>query len=290
MLVVFAIIVVLIGLTLPAVQKFRATADNLVTVDHMRQIGLATVNYAQKSRSKKLPSALEFSGFTDANGRQVHHTMFVTLLPFLQQTNIYNEATTQANYNPVLSSTTWARRVVPVYLSPEDSSTVEGISNRGLAVVNFGANAQLFMDFSLAPNFDQDVMVKGARKLSEIRDGQSNTIMLSTRYGNCGNGGSMWAAPEVRAVYYDLAQNMTSAVTYGPFFGHIYPPQPPGLTFQLAPEVGNCNPDLPQAFLRSAIVVCMADASVKRVSKNVDASLWENVLLPANGKPTNLDW
>ncbi len=288
LLVVLGIIVVLIGLILPAVQKFRATSDSMETANNMKNVGMATVNYAQKSRSKKLPSALMFA-FTDptrpVGDQKVYHTMFVALLPYLEEKNVADIAFDVTRYKTV----PWQRTVIKTYSSPEDQFAPDGISNQGLGVANYAANAQLFMDLTQPLDQQQLPMVKGSRKLNEIRDGQSNTLMYATKYGNCGSGGSNWAVPNVRGAYFDTSKGAASTVTFGPFFGQILPTAGGG-TFQFAPNEANCNPDIPQSFTTSSIAVCMADASVKRLNQNVSGGLWQNVLLPADGQPTGLDW
>src|SRR5262245_1475476 len=98
LLVVIAIIAILIGLLLPAVQKVREAAARAKCLNNLKQIGLAIRNY--ESSHGYLPPARarggggaplnpEF-GITSAT-TYVQHGFFVSLLPGLEQDNLYRQ-------------------------------------------------------------------------------------------------------------------------------------------------------------------------------------------------------
>ena len=94
LLVVIAIIAILIGLLLPAVQKVRDAAARTQCQNNLKQIGLAILNY--ESSYGKLPAAYTLlpSPDADANaqfaGRLVGLSLHANLLPFMEQSAIYN--------------------------------------------------------------------------------------------------------------------------------------------------------------------------------------------------------
>jgi type II secretory pathway pseudopilin PulG len=83
-LVVFGIIVVMIGLLLPGVRMGgRPAARRMQCMNHLKQIGLALMNY--ESRYNSLPPAYT----TDAKDRPLH-SWRTLLLPYLEEQALYD--------------------------------------------------------------------------------------------------------------------------------------------------------------------------------------------------------
>jgi prepilin-type N-terminal cleavage/methylation domain-containing protein/prepilin-type processing-associated H-X9-DG protein len=93
LLVVIAIIAVLIALLLPAVQAAREAARRAQCVNNMKQLGLAVANYESANGTYPYGQARENSGpngVYGANWYFVGSSLFVRLLPFLEQGNVSN--------------------------------------------------------------------------------------------------------------------------------------------------------------------------------------------------------
>ncbi|MCA9184887.1 MAG: DUF1559 domain-containing protein, partial [Planctomycetales bacterium] len=109
LLVVIAIVAMLIGLLLPAVQVARESARRTQCANNLRQIGLATQNYASAERHlppPKLGTQFENRGST-----------LVILLPYLEETAAFDRYDTSlAIDEPKNLQVT--ERVQPVYLCP----------------------------------------------------------------------------------------------------------------------------------------------------------------------------
>src|SRR3989442_15458484 len=82
LLVVISIIALLMGLLLPAVQKVREAANRISCANNLKQIGLAMLQY--HLTFEVLPSTFSRDG-EDAT------TWCVLLLPYLEQSNLYNQ-------------------------------------------------------------------------------------------------------------------------------------------------------------------------------------------------------
>src|SRR5438094_4424272 len=88
LLVVIAIIAILIGLLLPAVQKVREAAARSACQNNLKQLGLAIANY--EGAYAKLPSPGE--GINPATLAKDYdtHSFFTYMLPYMEQQAAYN--------------------------------------------------------------------------------------------------------------------------------------------------------------------------------------------------------
>ena len=99
LLVVIAIIAVLIALLLPAVQSAREAARRAQCVNNLKQLGLAVANYESAQGIYPFGMARENTGPNsfNPNGYYVGSSIFVRMLPYMEQqvlANAYNTSLT----------------------------------------------------------------------------------------------------------------------------------------------------------------------------------------------------
>src|SRR5438270_11730206 len=93
LLVVMAIIAVLIGLLLPAIQKVRDAAARIQCANNLKQIGLAIHNY--HDAHGQLPSGhTELCPGNNKQGSEsncyYYSNLFIDLMPYIEQDNLFN--------------------------------------------------------------------------------------------------------------------------------------------------------------------------------------------------------
>ena len=137
LLVVIAIIAVLIALLLPAVQAAREAARRAQCVNNLKQIGLAIHNYHQVHECFPLGVSLNMYALPNTFRAKNSWSHFGMLLPFLEQTAVYNAANfswgveegSPGGSRPIDINVTAADSQINGFLCPSDPLSGNGGSN-----------------------------------------------------------------------------------------------------------------------------------------------------------------
>lgn len=173
LLVVIAIIGILVGLLLPAVQAAREAARKTSCKNNMRQLGIALHNYHNAHRC--LPTGcIEWRGYNaPPSHRQFAWSAFI--LPFLEQTNVYNQIDFNVPFDAPVNAPAAAKRL-SVYECP---TAPERHLTRGQT--DYGG---LFGERIVDRRPDDGVFLYDQRiAFRDVRDGTSNTLAIAEDVG-----------------------------------------------------------------------------------------------------------
>ncbi|HKB04617.1 MAG TPA: DUF1559 domain-containing protein [Gemmataceae bacterium] len=198
LLVVVAIIAILIGLLLPAVQKVREAANRMKCSNNLKQIGLALHNYhdthgdfpyARPIVAGQLAGNYDTVYWYVAPNPETYGGWLVRILPYLEQQNIVNpfaNVTTSAQLDAAWN--TAQRLKVPAYQCPSDprqpvgDSTVTGYcgvtgNDEWNEAGFFGSNARNGIFAVHSWNYIRPQKTN----MASVTDGLSNTLAVGER-------------------------------------------------------------------------------------------------------------
>src|SRR5262249_21054333 len=137
LLVLTAIIAVLVGLLLPAVQASREAANRIRCANNLKQIGVAIHNF--HDTYGRLPPA--------GIGGDGEATWAVLILPFLEQANLYNQWNLSLEYNYYRSSASAVGAQVSAYYCPSRRSPPQ-LSITGFSRPPWGGSPGALSDYA----------------------------------------------------------------------------------------------------------------------------------------------
>jgi hypothetical protein len=210
-------------------------------------------------------------------------TVFYFMLPFIEQTAVYNGPNIVNN-----GDSWWCSYNVKTYLSPADPSGViysplDGGSPRW--GTSYAPNEWVFGSGNNLGNVQIGQTTPKASIPRTFQDGTSNTIVFAEKYMVCGN----LTANDVSDFYWGETGGTCTREGANGGDGSI-----PGFYTlnlpQFNPPLSNCNPCLLQGFTSGGIQVGLGDGSVRNVGPSVSQATWANAVQPADGNTLGSDW
>lgn len=178
LLVVMAIIAILIGLAVPAIQRARAAAARLQCADHLRQVGLATQQYHDAARS--FPPGMSLQ-----RGKSPYRLLswLTRILPYVEQASLWQltEEAYRITNNPFRNPPhIGLSTVMPVFTCPADGR-VDSVQFAPRDRINVALTSYLGVSGRDLTTNDGIFYRDSQIRLADIADGSSNTLLAGER-------------------------------------------------------------------------------------------------------------
>ena len=223
LLVVIAIIGVLIGLLLPAIQKVREAANRMACTNNLKQIGVAAQNYHDVY--EKFPNDKWNNANNLAQSDNFAGGLFNSLLPYVEQQNLYNVISKIGGTNNINNSAATQIQAVKTYACPSRRPPTLKGTNLPFVTMDYAVASQnSFLTAAPGPHFGilggtypQNWNSTSALKfpgttLGSVTnaDGSANTIVVSHKYIQPKNYSGGVAGSGDQYGWYDVRQDWQS--------------------------------------------------------------------------------
>jgi prepilin-type N-terminal cleavage/methylation domain-containing protein len=294
LLVVIAIIAILIGLLLPAVQKIREAANRMKCSNNLKQLGLALHNH--HDTNGVLPAARQQIA-NPANTSQVWiHSWTPYTLPYVEQEALFRQYRFDANWDDAVNAGAGGaiRTSLTVFQCPSAPQGTQRHATRG--TTDYAATTERLWpnphvsatQAAFVSNGDPNYIGvlghgktdgSGKRRLTDITDGTSNTMMLAECAG--------------RNLRFIQGKPATGTWTAGPWANpdsriHLGGFNPANPSDPYGPCAVNCINDKEiYSFHTSGAMLCMGDGSVRFLRATVSLDVVLQLLTRDRGEVLN---
>ncbi|MCX7665485.1 MAG: DUF1559 domain-containing protein [Gemmataceae bacterium] len=281
-LVSISVVLILVGLLLPAVQAVRESGYRIATMNKTKQLGLAvhTIESTQ--------------GFVTG----IYEPIITLNEQDHQYNNLFVDIARILNIDGDQSRLFFINVADPSFYFRKDNNSVFDehslIRNPHIGNTSFSFNGQ--------------IGAKSKFEFDDVTDGLSNTIFFSERYGNLCNGVSFFfSESRHRSNLASIRRPMFAESPTSDIFDdfelpehHDFVPLQLGIptrttsrdgsTFQVRPKLqgfqglipptGNCDPRLLQTPFRSGLIVGLGDGSVRQIRPTISPEIFWGAISP----------
>jgi prepilin-type N-terminal cleavage/methylation domain-containing protein/prepilin-type processing-associated H-X9-DG protein len=293
LLVVVAIIAILVGLLLPAVQKVRAAAARMKCANNLKQLALGLHNY-HDAYSAFPYGTVNLIGLDNASERNRRNWAMPQVLPFVEQDALYRSVEAHLAANGWLTYYPGNANPIAVFLCPADpngpktltggpgSTNQQGFHSNYVACA--GSTAFNPPDGSLGgADLNGIFFVLSRTRLTDVADGTSNTLLL----------GELVVSPDLTT--HDVRGRLyNTADQGGMMFSTLYPPNttvPDTLEWcQSLLPVAPCRPTTAginlsaRSYHQGGVNAALADGSTRFISNGVEFATWQRLGTRAGGE------
>jgi prepilin-type N-terminal cleavage/methylation domain-containing protein/prepilin-type processing-associated H-X9-DG protein len=291
LLVVLAIIAVLVGLLLPAVQKVREAANRAKCKNNLKQLGLALHHYHDRVGS--FPPGYQTHVASDNSDLGPGWGWAAFLLDDLEQSNLGKSIRFDL---PISDPANAAARnqVLPIFVCPTEikTGTFTVVDMNGNPVTTVARSSYVAMNGVLGVTDDawdnNGAFLRNRRlRIADITDGLSNTLFVGERATNMSS--STWTGAVMNGVvpaqrYPDPADQLANAegapalvLAHG---SREHLPNNP-LVF---------DADATSSYHVAGVNFLFGDGSVQSISNTIDGTVYEALLTRAGGEAVSEDW
>ncbi len=184
LLILLAVLLIAFAMLLPAVAKVREQAARVQSINNMKQLGLAGLNY--ESANRFFPPGLDSNNFSAT----------AYLLPYLEQNNVYEMIDFKKSIDDKANASA-RKTVIKVLLNPLDP--VKSVS------MDYGATNYLFCAGANADLKDNNgiFFLNSKVGVKDVTDGLSNTLLAVETL----KGDSMVKATDMRRQHVQLKKD-----------------------------------------------------------------------------------
>lgn len=259
----FAVAVVAAAIILPALQGSRQQARRTACRNNIKQIGLALHNY--ESAFKMFPP-----GWISSN----HFSWQVMILPFVEQTNIYNQLNFLTEFD---KQDKLLKKPIGTYRCPLDRGleVAAGLGRSNMAGVIMGKPSNTT---GTSTHGGGSFGVNTCHRIRDYLDGLSNTVMVGERMSTAK------LRPSRDVEKGEEPEPETVRGTEGTWVGL----NPGELSIVSSPELGRPNSNTYGAFGSphgDGAFFVLGDGSVRFVSENINEKTFSAVCTIGGGEP-----